>query len=44
MTKMRLALGLVVIWELQLEQLEFKTTFLHGDFEEELYKEQLEGF
>ena len=44
MTTIRAVLGLVAIWDLELEQLDVKMTFLHGDINEELYMEQPEGF
>lgn len=44
MTTIRAVLGLVAIWDLELEQLDVKAAFLHGDVEEELYMEQPEGF
>lgn len=44
MTTIRAALGLVAVWDLEFEQLDVKTTFLHGDLDEELFMHQLEGF
>ncbi|AAF19226.1 Highly similar to Ta1-3 polyprotein [Arabidopsis thaliana] len=40
----RILMSLVVDKDLELEQMDVKTTFLHGDLEEELYMEQPEGF
>ena len=40
----RLVLGMVAVENLHLKQLDVKTTFLHGDFEEDLYIIQPEGF
>ncbi len=37
-------LSIVATKGLYLEQLDVKTAFLHGDFEEEIYMQQLEGF
>ena len=37
-------LALVSSYDLELEQLDVKTTFLHGDLDEEIFMEQLEGF
>lgn len=44
MKKIHVILGLVVAWDLELDQLDVKTTFLHGDVDEELYMEQPKGF
>ena len=44
MKTIRTILGLAVAWDLELEQLDLKTAFLHGDVEEELYMEQPQGF
>ena len=44
MTTIWAILGLVAIWDLELEQLDIKTAFLHGNINEELYMEHLEGF
>ena len=43
MSIIRLILGMVVAENLHLEQLDVKTTFLHGDLEEDLYMIQPEG-
>jgi hypothetical protein len=37
MTSIRTILSLLVVEDLHLEQLDVKTTFLHGDLEEEIY-------
>ena len=37
MLKIRLALGMVAVENLHLEQLDVKTTFFHGDLEEDIY-------
>ena len=44
MSTIRLVLGMVVSENLHLEQLGVKTTFLHGDLEEDIYMSQLEWF
>ena len=44
MSTIRLVLGMVAAKNLHLEQLNVKTTFLHGDLEEDLYMIQLEEF
>ncbi|GKG08380.1 transposable element, partial [Tanacetum coccineum] len=43
-TSIRVLLSLVAHHDLELEQLDVKTTFLHGDLEEEIYMSQPEGF
>ena len=40
----RLMLSMVVDKDLELEQLDVKTAFLHGDIEEEIYMEQPQGY
>jgi hypothetical protein len=40
MTSIRTILIFVAIEDLDLEQLDVKTTFLHGDLEEEIYMQQ----
>jgi hypothetical protein len=44
MTSIRNILSLVAIQDLHLEQLDIKTTFLHGDLEEEIYMQQPKGY
>jgi hypothetical protein len=44
MTSIRVILGLAASLNLEIEQMDVKTTFLHGDLEEEIYMEQPEGF
>ena len=43
-TSIRIMLGLVAHFDMQLEQIDVKTTFLHGDLEELVYMVHLEGF
>jgi len=44
MTSIHTVLSIVADEDLHLEQLDVKTTFLHGDLEEEIYMEQPQGF
>ena len=44
MSLIRVVLGLAAIMNLEIEQLDVKTIFLHGDLEKEIYMEQPEGF
>ncbi|MCH83068.1 hypothetical protein A2U01_0003882 [Trifolium medium] len=43
-TSIRVLLSLVAQGDLELEQLDMKTTFLHGDLDEEIYMYQPEGY
>ena len=43
-TSIRTILSLVAAEDLYLEQLDVKTTFLHGDLEEEIYMQQSQGY
>jgi hypothetical protein len=43
MTSIRTILSLVEVEDLHLEQLDVKTTFLHGDLEEEIYMQTTTG-
>ncbi|XP_055803207.1 uncharacterized protein LOC129872293 [Solanum dulcamara] len=44
MTSIRVVLGLSASLDLEVEQMDVKTIFLHGDLDEEIYMEQPEGF
>ena len=44
MTSIRTILSLVAVEDLHLERLDVKTTFLHGDLEEEFYMQQPQGY
>jgi hypothetical protein len=44
MTTIRLVLGIVATKNLHPEQLDVKTTFLHGELEEDIYMLQPQGF
>ena len=44
MTTLRMTFGLVACLDLELVQMDVKTTFLHGYLEEEIYMQQDEGF
>ena len=43
-TSIRLLLSVVDAFDFEVEQMDVKTTFLHGDLEEEIYMKQPEGF
>lgn len=43
-SSIRVILSLVANLDLELEQLDIKTVFLHGDLKEEIYMSQPEGF
>ena len=44
MSSIRVVLGLAASLDLEVEQMDVKTAFLHGDLEEEIYMVQPEGF
>ena len=44
MSSIRVVLGLAACLNLEIEQLNVKTIFLHGNLEEEIFMEQPEGF
>ncbi|KAL0804806.1 hypothetical protein Bca101_097296 [Brassica carinata] len=44
MSSIRVVLGLAAVLDLEIEQLDVKTVFLHGELEEKIYMEQPEGF
>jgi hypothetical protein len=43
-SSIRAFFGIMAMHDLELEQLEVKTAFLHGELEEEIYMDQPEGF
>ncbi|GAA0145952.1 transmembrane signal receptor [Lithospermum erythrorhizon] len=43
-TSVRVVLGLVAVFNLEIEQLDVKTAFLHEDIDEDVFMEQPEGF
>ncbi|KAG8500695.1 hypothetical protein CXB51_002843 [Gossypium anomalum] len=43
-SSIRALLGIIAMHDLELEQLDVKTAFLHGELEEDIYMQQLEGF
>ncbi|KAG8499930.1 hypothetical protein CXB51_006489 [Gossypium anomalum] len=43
-SSIRALLGIVAMHDLELEQLDVKTVFLHGELEEDIYMQQPEGF
>ena len=44
MTSIRMILGMAASLNLDVEQMDVKTAFLHGELEEEIYMEQPKGF
>jgi len=42
-TSIRMLFAIVVQFDLELAQMDVKTAFLHGELEEKIYMEQLEG-
>jgi hypothetical protein len=44
LTSIRFLLSLVATFDLEVEKMDVKTMFLHGDLEEEIYMKQPEGF
>ncbi|KAG8480749.1 hypothetical protein CXB51_025125 [Gossypium anomalum] len=43
-SSIRALLGIVAMHDLELEQLDVKTAFLHGELKKDIYMQQLEGF
>ena len=43
-TSIQTVLSIAARMDIKVEQLDVKTTFLHGDLEEEIYMQQPEGF
>lgn len=43
-SSIRVMLAMVAMFDLKLKQLDVKTTFLHGELDEQIYMQQLEDF
>ena len=43
-TSIRMLIAIASIYNLEIHQMDVKTTFLNGDLDEEIYMEQPEGF
>jgi hypothetical protein len=43
-TSIQTLLALVALFDLELEQMDVKMAFLHGELEEKIYMKQLEGY
>jgi hypothetical protein len=44
LNSIRVSMSLTAIFDLEIKQMDVKTTFIHGDLEEEIYMKQPEGF
>ena len=44
LTSIRFILSIAIAFDIEVEQIDVKTSFLHGDLEEEIYMKQPEGF
>jgi hypothetical protein len=44
LTSIRVLMSLATAFDLEIEQMDVKTVFLHGDLKEEIYMKRLEGF
>jgi hypothetical protein len=44
LNSIRVLMSLAATFDLEIEKMDVKTTFLHGDLEEEIYMNQPEGF
>ena len=43
-TSIRMIIAIVALYDLEIHQMDVKTTFLNGELDEEVYMEQPEGF
>jgi hypothetical protein len=44
LTSIRVPMSLAIVFDLEIQQMDVKTIFLHGDLEEEIYMKHPEGF